>query len=131
MGRELGVIEEQLRDLPRYRESPAFSKEESLAIDLAVEMAKVPVEPPPEFLNELRRCFDEAQLVELAAAIAWPASTVYSGCGRSASARVPSARCLSADKWGDGLDLPSIHQRRGMAIFQKGSSALTNEGPAL
>ena len=71
MGRELGVIEEQLRDLPRYRESPAFLKEESLAIDLAVEMAKVPVEPPPEFLNELRRCFDEAQLVELAAAIAW------------------------------------------------------------
>jgi alkylhydroperoxidase family enzyme len=42
-----------------------------LAIDLAVEMAKVPVEPPPELLNELRRCFDEAQLVELAAAIAW------------------------------------------------------------
>jgi hypothetical protein len=45
--------------MPRYRESPAFSKEESLAINLAVEMAKVPVEPPPEFLNELRRCFDE------------------------------------------------------------------------
>ena len=42
-----------------------------MAIDLAVEMAKVPVEPPPELLNELRRCFDEAQLVELAAAIAW------------------------------------------------------------
>jgi alkylhydroperoxidase family enzyme len=71
VGRELGIIEEQLRDMPRYRESPAFSKEESLAINLAVEMAKVPVEPPPEFLNELRRCFDEAQLVELAAAIAW------------------------------------------------------------
>ena len=60
-----------MRDLPRYRESPAFSKEERLAIDLAVEMAKVPVEPPPELLNELRRYFDETQLVELAAAIAW------------------------------------------------------------
>jgi alkylhydroperoxidase family enzyme len=43
----------------------------SRPLDLAVEMAKIPVEPPPELLNELRRCFDEAQLVELAAAIAW------------------------------------------------------------
>jgi alkylhydroperoxidase family enzyme len=67
VGRELGVTEEQLRDLPRYRESPAFSEAERLAIELAVEMAKVPVEPPPE----LRRYFDETQLVELAAAISW------------------------------------------------------------
>jgi len=71
VGRELGVTEEQLRDLPRYRESPAFSEEEGLAIDLAVEMAKVPVEPPRELLNELLRYFDETQLVELAAAISW------------------------------------------------------------
>ena len=71
MGRELGVTEEQLRDLPRYRESPVFSEEERLVIDLAVEMAKTPVELPPELSNELRRHFDEAQLVELAAAIAW------------------------------------------------------------
>ena len=71
MGRELGVTEEQLRDLPRYRDSPAFSEEERLAIDLAVEMAKAPVEPPPELLNELLRYFDETQLVELAAAISW------------------------------------------------------------
>ena len=47
MGRELGVTEEQLRDLPRYRESPAFSEQERLVIDLAVEMAKTPVELPP------------------------------------------------------------------------------------
>ncbi len=42
-----------------------------MAIDLAVEMAKVPVEPPPELLNGLLRYFDETQLVELAAAISW------------------------------------------------------------
>ena len=71
MSRELGVTEEQLRDLPRYRESPVFSEEERLVIDLAVEMAKTPVELPPELSNELRRHFNEAQLVELAAAIAW------------------------------------------------------------
>jgi alkylhydroperoxidase family enzyme len=70
VGRELGVTEEQLHDLPRYRESRAFS-EERLVIDIAVEMVKSPVEPPPQLLDEQRRHFDEAQLVELAAAIAW------------------------------------------------------------
>lgn len=71
MGRELSVTEEQLRDLPSYRESSAFSDEESLVIELAVEMTKTPVELPPELLDELHRCFDEAQLVELSAAVAW------------------------------------------------------------
>jgi alkylhydroperoxidase family enzyme len=71
VGRALGVTEEQLRDLPRYRESPAFSEEERLVIDLAVEMARIPVEIPPGLLDKLRQRFDEAQLVELVAAIAW------------------------------------------------------------
>ncbi len=71
VGRELGVTAEQIRDLPRYRESPAFSEEERLALDIVVEMAKIPVEPPPELLECLRQRFDEAQLVELAAAISW------------------------------------------------------------
>jgi alkylhydroperoxidase family enzyme len=71
VGREVGITEEQLRDLPRYHESPAFSEEERLVIDLAVEMARIPVDLPPELVDELRRRFDEAQLVELAAAIAW------------------------------------------------------------
>ena len=65
------MTEEQLRDLPRYRESEAYSEEERLVIDLAVEMARVPVEVPPELMDKLRKHFDEPQLVELAAAIAW------------------------------------------------------------
>jgi alkylhydroperoxidase family enzyme len=71
VGRELGITEEQLWDLPRYRESEAFSEEERLVIDLAVEMAHTPVEVPSELMEKLRKHFDEAQLVELAAAIAW------------------------------------------------------------
>jgi len=71
VGREVGITEEQLRDLPRYRESRAFSQEERLVIDLAVEMAKTPMEIPPELLEKLRKHFEEAQLVELAATIAW------------------------------------------------------------
>ena len=50
VGRELGVTEEQLRALPRYRKSEAFSEEERLVIDLAVEMTRVPVEVPSELL---------------------------------------------------------------------------------
>jgi alkylhydroperoxidase family enzyme len=71
VGREQGVTEEQLRDLPRYRESPAFSEVERLAIDLAVEMTKQRVGVPEELLDRLREHFDETQLVELAAGIAW------------------------------------------------------------
>jgi alkylhydroperoxidase family enzyme len=71
VGRELGVTEEQLRDLPRYRESEAFSEEERLVIDLAVEMSRVPVKVSPELTEELRIRLDEAQLVELTASIAW------------------------------------------------------------
>lgn len=71
VGRELGVTEQQLRDLPRYRESEAFSEEERLVIDLAVKMSKVPVKVSPELTEELCKRFDEAQLVELAASIAW------------------------------------------------------------
>jgi alkylhydroperoxidase family enzyme len=71
VGRELGVTEAQLRDLSCYRESPVFSEEERLVIQLAEEMAEIPVEPPSELLEALRLRFDEAQLIELAAAIAW------------------------------------------------------------
>jgi alkylhydroperoxidase family enzyme len=71
VGRELGVTEEQLRDLPCYLDSPAFSEQERLVITLAVEMARTPVEIPEALTDELRRQFTETQLVELTAAIAW------------------------------------------------------------
>lgn len=71
MGRELGVAEAQLNELPRYRESPAFSDDERLVLDLAVEMSKTPVELPDELSARLKARFDETQLVELTATIAW------------------------------------------------------------
>lgn len=71
MGRAHGVSEQQLRDLACYRESPAFSEVERVVLDLASAMANTPAEVSPELLASLRRHFDEAQLVELAAGIAW------------------------------------------------------------
>lgn len=71
MGRALGVPEEQLRELSRYESSAAFDPVERLALDLAVAMARTPCEVGEELRSRLRERFDEAQLVELAAAIAW------------------------------------------------------------
>lgn len=61
----------QLEELAAYRDSPAFSDEERLVVDLAVEMAKTPVAVPEDLMTGLHRRFDETQLVELVASIAW------------------------------------------------------------
>ncbi len=71
MSRAHGVSEQQLHELPRYQESPAFSPLERSVLDLAVAMAQTPVEVPPALVAELRHHLDQTQLVELAAAIAW------------------------------------------------------------
>ena len=71
VGRAAGVTEEQLRELPTYRESPAFSTLEKLVIEYAVEMTKTPVGVPETLFAALRQHFDQPQLVELTAAIAW------------------------------------------------------------
>jgi alkylhydroperoxidase family enzyme len=67
----MGVTERQLRELHQYGTSDAFDDPERAALDLAVAMAKTPADIPGELTERLRRHFDEAQLVELAAAIAW------------------------------------------------------------
>ena len=69
--RKSGVTEEQLADLPRYRESPHFSEVERLVLDLATGMTQTPVRVDDELFDALKRHFDDAQLVELMGAIAW------------------------------------------------------------
>ena len=65
------MTEAQLRDLPAYEESAAFSPLERLVLDYAVAMTKTPVEVPEALFAQLGQHFTEAQLVELTAAIAW------------------------------------------------------------
>jgi alkylhydroperoxidase family enzyme len=65
------VTEAQLRDLARYRQSAVFSPLEKLVIEYAEKMTKTPVEVPDALFAALRQHFDEAQLVELTAEIAW------------------------------------------------------------
>ena len=71
MGRANGVTNEQLQSLSDYANSPAFDERERLVLDLAVAMAGTPADIPDELRSRLSAEFDEIQLVELAAAIAW------------------------------------------------------------
>jgi AhpD family alkylhydroperoxidase len=70
LSRGEGITEQQLRDLPRYRDSGAFSELEKLVLDYATAMSRTPVEVPDELFEELRRHLDEAEIVELTTAAA-------------------------------------------------------------
>ncbi len=71
IGAESGIPEEKLLALPRHREATCFSELERLVIDYAEAMTKTPAEVTDELFSALQEHFDEAQLVELTASIAW------------------------------------------------------------
>jgi AhpD family alkylhydroperoxidase len=71
LGKGLGITDDQLRALPRFRESTAFSPFEKLVLEYAEGMSGTPAAVPDRLFDELRRYFDEARLVELTAVIAW------------------------------------------------------------
>ena len=67
---ELGFTAEQLREIPTWRDSTAFSEDELLVLEYAEAMTATPVEVSDELFDRLRARFDEAAIVELTAAIA-------------------------------------------------------------
>ena len=71
VGRQAGVTEAQLRDMAGYATSASFSALEKLVLDYTVAMTQTPVEVPHELFDRLRQHFNEAQLVELTATIAF------------------------------------------------------------
>ena len=71
VGRAAGVTEAQLRALAEYRKSSRFSELERLVLDYAVAMTATPVEVPDAMFAGLRRHFNDEQMVELTATIAW------------------------------------------------------------
>jgi 4-carboxymuconolactone decarboxylase len=70
IARDTGVTEQQLLALPHYRESDEFSPLERLVLDYATAMSRTPTSVTDELFAELRRHFDERQLVELTNVIA-------------------------------------------------------------
>lgn len=71
LGAEIGIDEEQLRALPQFEDSDAFSAVERLVLRYAVAMSRTPADVPDELFDALAEEFDEPELVELTAAIAW------------------------------------------------------------
>ncbi len=71
LGRAAGLTEDKLRALPDYATSTAFSADEKLVLELADALVATPADVSAELFARLRARFDDAQLVELASAIAW------------------------------------------------------------
>jgi len=71
MARTQGITETQLRELHVHRDSSAFSEAERVALDYAEAMSRTPVEVGDDGFAALRAHYDERQIVELTALIAW------------------------------------------------------------
>src|SRR5688500_9688904 len=71
VSRDAGVEREKLEALGEHATSPVFSELERLVLQLADELARTPATVPDELYRALRAHLDEAQLIELASAIAW------------------------------------------------------------
>jgi AhpD family alkylhydroperoxidase len=70
LSREAGLTDEQLQELPRWRESESFSQIEKLVIEYAEAMTRTPTEVSDDLVARLREHLDDRQLVELTTAIA-------------------------------------------------------------
>ncbi len=71
MSRTKGVRAEQITALADYLESPEFDATERAVLAYADAMTTTPTSVDDRLFARLRQHFDEAQLVELTAAIAW------------------------------------------------------------
>jgi alkylhydroperoxidase family enzyme len=64
------VSDEKIADLPNFRTSPLYSEPERAALELAEALCAAPVVVSDELYARARARYDEAQLVEIAAAAA-------------------------------------------------------------
>jgi alkylhydroperoxidase family enzyme len=71
VGRKAGITEAQLHDLACFETSHSFTSKEKLVLRLTVALTKTPANVDDQLFADLRREFNEAQLVELATAITW------------------------------------------------------------
>src|SRR5499427_2414077 len=69
-GMQTGADEDKIREVPAWRESPRFSDVERTALEYAEAMTITGQRVSDELFGRLRAHFDEAQIVELTAAVA-------------------------------------------------------------
>jgi uncharacterized peroxidase-related enzyme len=67
---KLGVSEEKLAAVWEYRSSPLYNAAERVALDYALAAASVPNDVTDELFAEMRRHWDEDQIVEITATVA-------------------------------------------------------------
>src|SRR5882724_8098537 len=99
VGRAAGLTEAQLRALADYRTSSRFSELERLVLDYAVAMTATPVDVPEAMFTALRQHFNDEQMIELTATIAWENYRARFdhalGSRRRGSRTAPTACCRS------------------------------------
>jgi alkylhydroperoxidase family enzyme len=66
-----GITDDELFDVADFRASARFTEREKTALEYAEEMCRTPVAVSDELFARLRQYFDEDQLVELTASIAY------------------------------------------------------------
>jgi alkylhydroperoxidase family enzyme len=71
VGRRQGIDAEKLAEVSDFRRSARFGEAERAALAYAEEMTRTPVDVPDDVFQELRRHFDDDQIVELTAVIAF------------------------------------------------------------
>ncbi|MBI3375375.1 MAG: carboxymuconolactone decarboxylase family protein [Betaproteobacteria bacterium] len=67
---KLGVSEDKLAKVWEYRSSPLYSEAERVALDYALSAAAVPNDVTDELFGEMRRHWDDDQIVEITGVIA-------------------------------------------------------------
>ena len=67
---QAGADEDKIREVPGWRESRRFSEMERVALEYAEAMTVTGQRVSDELFTRLRSFFDEAQIVELTAAVA-------------------------------------------------------------
>jgi alkylhydroperoxidase family enzyme len=67
---QTGADEDKIREVPAWRESPRFSEMERVALEYAEAMTITGQRVGDELFARLRALFDDAQIVELTAAVA-------------------------------------------------------------
>jgi 4-carboxymuconolactone decarboxylase len=70
LARDVGITERQLRELPSFRDSDAFSDDEKLVLEYAEGITRTPVDVSDELFERMHARFDPAQIVELTYAAA-------------------------------------------------------------
>ena len=71
IARQSGLSDDELKDLIDWQASERFDEQDKLVLAYADAISSTPVEVSDELFDGLRAHFDEEQLVELTAAIAW------------------------------------------------------------